>query len=146
MPEQNEVNQNTELTDIEVAELANKEIRKRDAEIQQLKRDLAKQKLLSNADEEAEEAMSKEECLKILGDPKTTNYDYARAAVALTDIEVEAGRPNPLGENGEDVRNFLAETVEDCDGDPTRFTAIYQAKIGADDPSIAMAYRKRSVR
>lgn len=133
-----------ELSDIEIAELANKKLKEKDAEIAQLKKDLAKEKLLSNAPEDDDELMSKEECIKVITDSRTSNYDYAVAVLDLVDNELSDGKPNPLGKNGEDVYNFLKDTVEECDGDKSRFTSIYQAKLGADDPSVAMAFRKRN--
>lgn len=133
-----------ELSDIEIAELANKKLKEKDAEIAQLKKDLAKEKLLSTAPEDDDELMSKEECIKVITDSRTSNYDYAVAVLDLVDNELSDGKPNPLGKNGEDVYNFLKDTVEECDGDKSRFTSIYQAKLGADDPSVAMAFRKRN--
>lgn len=132
-----------ELSEIEIAELANKELRKKDEEIAKLKKDLAKAKLLSTAEEEEEEPISREECIKRLSDSRTTNYDYAEAVCGLVDVELSAGRPNPLGRNGEAVYNFFKECIEECGDDKSRFTAVYQAKIGADEPQIAAAYKKR---
>lgn len=136
--------QEEELSDIEIAELANKELRKKEEEIAKLKKDLAKAKLLSKAEEEEEEPLSREECLKRLSDTRTTNYDYAEAVIGLVDAELEEGKPNPLGKNGKEVYDFFKDVIEECDGDKTRFTSIYQARLGADDPSIAMAYKKRN--
>lgn len=55
-----------ELSEIEIAELANKEIRSKDDEIRKLKKDLAKAKLYSTAEDEEEEPMSREDCIKII--------------------------------------------------------------------------------
>lgn len=137
-------NEGEELSDIEIAELANKKLKEKNAEIAQLKKDLAKEKLLSTAPEEDDELMSKEDCIKVITDGRTSNYDYAVAVLDLVDNELSDGKPNPLGKNGEDVYNFLKDTVEECDGDKSRFTSIYQARLGADDPSVAMAFRKRN--
>ena len=137
-------NEGEELSDIEIAELANKKLKEKDAEIAQLKKDLAKEKLLSTAPEDDDELMSKEECIKVITDSRTSNYDYAVAVLDLVDNELSDGKPNPLGKNGEDVYNFLKDTIEECDGDKSRFTSIYQARLGADDPSVAMAFRKRN--
>lgn len=138
-PEQEE-----ELSELEIAELANKELRKKEEEIAKLKKDLAKAKLLSQAEEDEEEPLSREECLKRLSDTRTTNYDYAEAVIGLVDAEIAEGKPNPLGKNGKEVYDFFKDVIEECDGDKTRFTSIYQARLGADDPSIAMAYKKRN--
>lgn len=138
-PEQEE-----ELSELEIAELANKELRKKEEEIAKLKKDLAKAKLLSQAEEEEEEPLSREECLKRLSDTRTTNYEYAEAVIGLVDAELAEGKPNPLGKNGKEVYDFFKDVIEECDGDKTRFTSIYQARLGADDPSIAMAYKKRN--
>lgn len=133
-----------ELSELEIAELANKELRKKEEEIAKLKKDLAKAKLLSQAEEEEEEPLSREECLKRLSDTRTTNYDYAEAVIGLVDAELAEGKPNPLGKNGKEVYDFFKDVIEECDGDKTRFTSIYQARLGADDPSISMAYKKRN--
>ena len=134
-----------ELEDVEIAELANKEIRGKDAEIAKLKRDLAKAKLYSTAEEEEEEPLTREECIKRLEDSRTTNYDYAEAVVGIVDLELSEGKPNPLGKNGEEVYNFFKDVLEECGDDKSRFTSIYQARLGADDPSTAMAYKKRKL-
>ena len=134
-----------ELEEVEIAELANKEIRNKDAEIAKLKKDLAKAKLYSTAEEEEEEPLTREECVKRLSDSRTTNYDYAEAVVGIVDLELSEGRPNPLGKNGEEVYNFFKDVLEECGDDKSRFTSIYQARLGADDPSTAMAYKKRKL-
>ena len=136
--------QEEDLSELEIAELANKELRKKEEEIAKLKKDLARAKLLSKAEEEEEEPLSREECLKRLSDTRTPNYDYAEAVTGLVDAELAAGKPNPLGKNGKEVYDFFKDVIEECDGDKTRFTSIYQARLGADDPSIAMAYKKRN--
>ena len=144
MNDENDVQQTAEeLTDIEIGELANKEIRKRDSEIAQLKKELAKAKLYTVATEEKEAVMTKEDCLKVIGDNHTTNYDYANAVVELCDREAELGNPNPLGPDGEKIKKFFADVIEECDGDKSLFPSIYQARLGADEPAIAMAYKKR---
>ena len=116
-----------DLSELEIAELANREIRKKDEEIAKLKKDLAKAKLLSQAEEEEEEPLSREECLKRLSDTRTTNYDYAEAVIGLVDAELAEGKPNPLGKNGKEVYDFFKDVIEECDGDKARFTSIYQA-------------------
>lgn len=133
-----------ELSDVEIAELANKELRKREEEIAKLKKDLAKAKLYSEASEDEDEPLAREECIKRISDSRTTNYDYAEAVIGLVDHELAEGNPNPLGKDGEAVYNFFKDVIEECDGDKSRFTSIYQARLGADDPSIAMAYKKRN--
>ena len=134
-----------ELEEVEIAEHANKEIRNKNAEIAKLKKDLAKAKLYSTAEEEEEEPLTREECVKRLSDSRTTNYDYAEAVVGIVDLELSEGRPNPLGKNGEEVYNFFKDVLEECGDDKSRFTSIYQARLGADDPSTAMAYKKRKL-
>lgn len=136
MAEENKNKQNQEqeqeMDDIEMAELANKELRKRDEEISRLKKELAKAKLYSQEEETEEPTMSKEECLKVIGDSKTSNYDYAKAVVELCNRCEEEGKPNPLGDDGERVKDFFNECIEDCNGVKGKFTAVYQAKIGED--------------
>lgn len=142
--EQKEKQAAENLTEIEIAELANKELRKKEEEIAKLKKDLATMKLYSKAEEEEEEAITREECMKRISDSRTTNYDYAEAVIGLVDDELSKGNPNPLGKDGEAVYNFLKDVIEECDGDKSRFPSIYQARLGADDPSVAMAYKKRN--
>lgn len=133
------------LTEIEIAELANKELRKKEEEIAKLKKELAKAKLYSEAEEgEEEETLSREECIKRISDNRTTNYDYAEAVVGLVDYELAKGNVNPLGKDGKAIYDFFKDVIEECDGDKSRFTSIYQARLGADDPSVAMAYKKRN--
>ena len=134
-----------EMEEVEIAELANKEIRSKDAEIAKLKRDLAKAKLYSTAEEEEEEPLTREECVKRLGDSRISNYDYAEAVVVLVDLELAEGRPIPLGKNGDEVYAFFKDVLEECGDDKSRFTSIYQSRLGADDPTTAMAYKKRKV-
>lgn len=138
-----EQKQEQELTDIEIAELANKEIKSRDAEIIDLKRQLAKAKLYQEAPESQAEIMSKEECLDVISNPNSLNYDYARAVIDLVDNCKNNGEPNPLGEDGDEVYNFFVDVIDACEGDKSRFTSIYQAKIGPDDKQVAAAYNKR---
>lgn len=136
--------QSLEMDDIELAELANKELRKKEEEIAKLKKDLAKAKLYSEAKEDEEETLSREECISRLSDGRITNYDYAEAVVNLVDLELAAGHENPLGKNGEEVYDFFKECIDECGDDKSRFTAVYQSKLGADDPKIALAYKNRN--
>ena len=134
-----------ELEDEEIAELASKKLKEKDKEIKDLKKQLAKEKLLRNPVEEEEKPKrTKEECIEVITGSKTNNYDYAQAVVDLCEIEEEAGNPNPLGRNGKEVKEFFEDVLEECDGDKSRFTAVYQAKIGQDDAKVAMAYRTRN--
>lgn len=140
-----EKNENEEeLSELELAELANKELKKRDEEIKRLTKELAKAKLLSSGEEEEEEPISREECIKRISSNNTCNYDYAEAVVALVDYELSQGNSNPLGQDGEEVYDFFKEVLEACDGDKSRFTSIYQAKIGDDPKEVAMAWKKRN--
>ena len=134
-----------EMEDVEIAELANRELRSKNEEIAKLKKDLAKAKLYSTAEEEEEEPLTREECIKRLGDSRISNYDYAEAVVGLVDCELSEGRPNPLGKNGDEVYAFFKDVLEECGDDKSRFTSIYQARLGADDASTAMAYKKRKL-
>lgn len=136
-------NQEEELTDEEIAVLANKKLREKDAEIEKLKKDLARAKLLSKADDEEEDPLSREECIERISNSRTSNYDYAEAVIGLVDDELSKGNPNPLGKDGDEVYEFFKNCIEECDGDKSRFPSIYQARLGADDKSIAMAYNKR---
>ena len=135
------------MTDIEVGELAAKELQKRDTEIASLKKQLAIAKLYSKPEEGEEDAiMSKEDCLKVIGDSNTCNYDYANAVCELCDREAEAGKPNPLGENGKQVYDFFKNVIEECDGDKDLFTSIYNSRLAPDDPSVALAYKKSKLK
>lgn len=141
--EQQQQEQQNELSEIEIAELANRKLREKEDEINRLKKELAKEKLLSTASEEDKEPRTREELLKVIGDDNVSNYDYAEAVCELVDIEKAEGKPNPLYPHGDEVYNFFKSVLDECDGDKSRFPSVYQAKIGADDPSIAMAYNSR---
>ena len=141
MAEPNEQEQQEELSEIEIAELANQELKKKNAEIAKLKRELAQKKLYSTATDEEETLMSREECINVISDPNAINYDYAESVCRLVDIELDEGHANPLGEDGQDVYDFFKEVLEECGDDKSRFTAIYQARIGADDKTAVMAYK-----
>ena len=143
MAEIEEKEQQNEMDDIELAELANKELRKKEEEIAKLKKDLAKAKLYSEAEEEEEETLSREECISRLSDMRTTNYDCIEAVVNLVDLELAEGHENPLGKNGQEIYDFLKDCIDECGDDKSRFTAVYQSKLGADDPTIALAYKNR---
>lgn len=138
--------QQQEQTDIEIAELANKEIRARDAEISKLKKELAQQKLYSIANEEEDTPKTAEDCLAVISDSNSCSYDIMGNFCDLRDIQVAEGKPDPFGSEGAQVTKFLRDVIEECDGDKSRFHSIYQARLGADDPSIAMAYNKRKVK
>ena len=140
--EQN-VSQLGEKTDLEIAELASKEISERDKKIRELEKQLAKSKLMSNPDEEPEIVRTKEDCLKTIFDSKVSNYDYAVAVCDLVDIETKAGRPNPLGKDGDAVYDFLDDCIACCDGDKSKFPSVYQAKIGKDDLPAAIRSKRR---
>ena len=144
MAEIEEKEKQDEMDDIELAELANRELRKKEEEIAKLKKDLAKAKLYSEAEEEEEETLSREECVSRLSDVRTTNYDCIEAVVNLVDLEFAEGRENPLGKNGQEIYDFLKDCIDECGDDKSRFTAVYQSKLGADDPTIALAYKNRN--
>ena len=148
MADEKEIQKTAEnMTDIEVGELAAKELQKRDSEIASLKKQLAIAKLYSKPEEGEEDAtMSKEDCLKVIGDSNTCNYDYANAVCELCDREAEAGKPNPLGENGKQVYDFFKNVIEECDGDKDLFTSIYNSRLAPDDPSVALAYKKSKLK
>ena len=131
------------LTDIEIAELANQELRKKDAELAKLKKELAQAKLYSVAEDEEPEVLTRDECIKRLGNNRITNYDYAETVCNLVDIEKADGKPNPLGKNGEEVYKFFKDVVEECGDDKSRFPSVYQARLGNDDTQTAMAYKNR---
>lgn len=148
MADEKEIQKTAEdMTDIEVGELAAKELQKRDSEIASLKKQLAIAKLYSKPEEGEEDAtMSKEDCLKVIGDSNTCNYDYANAVCELCDREAEAGKPNPLGENGKQVYDFFKNVIEECDGDKDLFTSIYNSRLAPDDPSVVLAYKKSKLK
>lgn len=143
MKKKKEEEEANKLSEIEIAELANKELKKKEQEIADLKKQLAKEKLYSKAEDEEREIPTREDCLKVIGSNKTNNYDYAQAVVDLVDIEKNEGRANPLGKNGDAVYDFFKEVIEECDGDKNLFPSIYQTKLGEDDPQIKLAYNKR---
>lgn len=133
-------NDTQDISDIEIATLANEELKKRDYEINTLKKELAKSKLYSQVNEEPK--MTKNECINIIsGGNEISNYEYATAVLRLVDIANENSEPNPLGANGDNVYNFLNMIIAECDGDKSRFVPIYQSKIGADPSNIGLKYK-----
>ena len=137
-----------ELEDIEIAELANKKLKEKDKEIADLKKQLAKEKLLSEGagEEEVVETKSREEILKVIANEHTTNYDYAKADCDLVDLDKGEGNPNPLGENGDEVYDFFKDVLETCGEDKSKFVSVYQAMIGPDDKNVSMAFNARNKR
>lgn len=133
----------SELTDEEVAELGARLLAEKDKEITSLRKQINKMKLLSSAPDEQEQTPTEEEYLKVIGNPHTTNYDYAVAAVGLHNIAVKEERDSPLGEMGQEVADFLQSVIDRCDGDKSVFPSVYQSMIGPDDKAVAMAYNKR---
>lgn len=142
--EQTNPNPEEELSDEDIADTAARMIRERDEEIANLKKTINKQKLIYAAPSEEEEPeMSKEECLKVIGDTNALNYDYAVAVVNLHNRCVENGEDSPLGEDGEAVAELFADIIDRCDGDKTVFPSVYQSMVPADDKQVAAAWAKR---
>ena len=108
-----------------------------------LKKELEKSKLYSTVDEEPSASMTREECIERINDCNCSNYDYVEAVCNLTEIELAEGKPNPLGEDGEKVYNFFKECLDECGDDKSRFTSVYQSRIGADDPKVVMSRKNR---
>ena len=73
LKKQKEEEEANKLSEIEIAELANKELKKKEQEIADLKKQLAKEKLYSQAEEEEREIPTREDCLKVIGSNKTNN-------------------------------------------------------------------------
>lgn len=143
--EREDIVEEEELDDIEIAEVANEEIRKRDKEIADLKKKFALEKMRKgNEEEEEEKVMTKKECLDIISNPNSLNYDYAQATVNLHDMEVANGNVSPLGKKGKEVRDFLSNCIEECNGDKSKFTHIYQSNLKPDDPKVTAAYNSRN--
>lgn len=126
----------TDLTDEDIAELANRELRKKDEEVAKLRKELAKAKLLSEAEDDEEELPTAEECIKVIGSSETNNYDYAVAVCNLVDVRKEEGKENPLGKNGDAVYKFFKDVLDECGDDKSRFASVYQAKIDNDPVGI----------
>ena len=135
-----------ELTDVELAELANKELRKRDEEIAKLKKELAVSKLYSKGTEEdeTEPVKTREENYKILTDPNVYDYDRIEALCNLSDIQIAETGHSAFGENAEEVTKFLRDCLDACDGDKSKFISVYQSRISADPPEVAFAWNKRN--
>lgn len=140
MVDETEIREEETLTDEDIAILANKELKKRDEEIASLKKQLAKEKLYSKAPEE-KTVMSKDDCIKVIFDGSSCNYDYAKAVVNLVDIETSEGRVNPLGEDGDAVYELFSNVIKECGDDKDRFTSVYQSKIGQDPSDVSFAYK-----
>lgn len=137
--------QEQELTDIEIAELANKELKNKEAEIVKLKKELAKQKLYSKYDEEDDTPkLTKEQNLELINNPNVCDYDRMEAFCNLSDIEIEEKGVSSFGPQAEEITSFIRGCLEDCEGDKSKFHSIYQARIGNDSPEIAFAYSKRN--
>ena len=133
-----------EMDDEEIAETASRMLQEKDKTIADLKKQLNKQKLIYAApDEDEEPEMSKEDCLKVIGDTNALNYDYAVAVVNLHNRCVENGEDSPLGEDGEAVAELFADIIDRCDGDKTVFPSVYQSMVPADDKQVAAAWAKR---
>lgn len=128
------------LTEVEIAELARKELDKEREKNRQLTRELAKAKLFTTVDDEPEEVMSSADCRKIIAASDTTNYDYWAAVIQLCKNETSENKPHPLGEHGEDIITFVEGVIEECEGDKTAFSSLYQARLGKDRPEDAAMY------
>ena len=136
-----------ELSELEVADLANKEIRKRDDEIASLKKQLAIAKLYSEADEDNQkEPMSLEDCIKTINDPSSLSYDIFEAVCEDCDRITEMGGAHPLGQDGEQIEQFFRAILDECEGDKSRFHSVYQSMVPADAPQDALAYKKSKQR
>lgn len=142
MNEEELKNQEQEVDDVELAELANKELRARDVEIAKLKRELAKEKLYSRADEDEQAPRTKEEIIKSIGE-SVSQYDYAENVVELMNCCEREGTINQLGEDAIAVRDFFQECLDECGDDKTKFVSVYQARLGPDSPNSALAFKKR---
>lgn len=137
-------NDNEEMSDISLAELANKELKEKEELIKKLEKQLAIEKLHSSGEENNEEnIMSREDCINQLNKSNISNYDYAVAVCGLVDAERAEGNPNPLGSKGDEVYDFLKGCIEECDGDKHNFVAIYQARLGKDDNKVSAAFNSR---
>lgn len=138
----NEQQQDQQNSDMTIAEEAAKLISEKDKRIKELETEIARAKLYRTVDTEEEPVPTREDYLKVLSASDTTNYDYAEAVIGLRQLELLKGRPDPLGEDGEDVAAFLQSIIEDCNGDKTAFPALYGARLGQDLPADAAAYKK----
>lgn len=132
-----------DIDDVEIAELANKEITKRDKEIARLNKELAKAKLtyIADDDDEAPEITEKD-CLDVIYNKNTCDYDYLKAAVDLYDLETKKGKPHCMGKDADVVAEMFRQVIEACDGDKSRAPAVYQSRVKKDDPEVALAYKK----
>lgn len=142
MAQEQEQQQEQQQSDMSIAEEAAKLIAEKDKRIKELETEAARSRLYRTVDNEEEEVPTREDYLKVLGASDTTNYDYAEAALGLRELEMSEGKPDPLGEDGEDVAAFLQGVLDDCNGDKTAFPALYSARLGQDLPADAAAYKK----
>ena len=139
----NEVEEPEELKDEEIAELAAKKLKEKETEIKSLKKELAKMKLLSEHTEEPERELPPvKDCWEKLTNPKSLNYDCAEAVVDIMENAEKENGENPYGSDGENVKKFLSDCLNACDGDKSKFTSIYQAALQPDPKEIAIAYKK----
>lgn len=131
------------LSEVEIAELANKELKRKDEEISKLKKELAVSKLYSTAEDDgAPVRMSEEECLKIINNPNSNNYDYANAVIDLYEAQAKDGEEDIWGEGTKTVVDFLRQTVEACNGNKEAFDSVYQSKLLPDDKEVTMIYQQ----
>lgn len=135
--------QDVEISDDELAILANKEIKKRDEEIRKLKLELNKAKLLSTAEDEKEEELSVKDCRTAMYDNHVNMYDYAKACVGIIEDAQSRGIQDAFGEDTENLRQFFSDVINACYGDKSKFIPFYQASLGPDDKQVSAAYGKR---
>ena len=143
--EKEEKKEEKELTDIEIAELANKKIKEKNEEIEKLKKELAREKLLSESSEEDKtEEVSLEDALKVIDNDNSCNYDIAKAYCDACDALVREKREEEIDDCQMATYNFFQEVLEEVGDDKSRFTAVYQAMLPNDEKSVSMAYKARN--
>ena len=136
-------NEEEQLTDIDIAEQANKLLKGKDKEIADLKKQLAQMKLLQQTDDsEEEERMTEEECMAVILNPNASDYDIVDACAKLAGISEERG-DKIFGPHQEEIKEFFEDVIESCNGDKSRFNSVYQSLIGADPKEIAAGFPKR---
>lgn len=71
-------------------------------------------------------------------DEARSNLDYFKEMLELRGLIMERGKPDPFGENRENVAEGLQSMVDEANDDPIAFMSIFERTV-RDDPAILTA-------
>lgn len=128
-----------EMTDEDIAIVAQREIQKAKEEAAKAKKELAMLKMLSNPEEDKAEPINVEECIKKINNPNSTNLEYWEGVVGFVEYETERTGVSPL-EHSEEIIPFAKKCIEAANGDNKAFISMYGSELGADDQASRIAY------